>query len=558
MSALAMIARTVAVQLAVAGALVCAPPQSRDDSKSTAKPEIHGVLLEFGTLQPITGAEVSYWTMPAPGRPMSFPADKTLGKTTTDGAGAFRFLPGENGNYYVLAKKEGYGRAPSAGLSMAASIRLTEERPVREVQLMLARPGWITGRVVDEDTGRPVAKLRLFATESRYTNGRRMLIPTGASTTDADGRFTAAVAPADYLVQLNPRASAGAPSPLLTAFSEDDLRKVDMDYGETYWPGGHEASTALPVMVASHDRLDLGTLRIRKTPLYRARFSFPPAACHPGEETFVYLSSDALGGMQELGQVPCGKDLLLRGLAPGTYQMEFVIGRGQNDLASAKVTLRVADENLDIPVLFGRGVDIEGRIVAAEGALKPPLDKLRVVLSPVVPDSWSLGIPIAPDAEGRFRIENARLTEQRLEVQGVPASHYVQEVRYNGSAARGGILDLSAGAMAHSLEIVIDDKPAALAGSVVDNDRPVDRPFVVLAHWPISGPRTPGAMGDEDGKFQFAGLAPGLYRVVAIPSASKDRLDRPNILERLLAGAKEVTLGPGNFQTVTLELTELR
>ena len=65
-------------------------------------------------------------------------------------------------------------------------------------------------------------------------------------------------------------------------------------------------------------------------------------------------------------------------------------------------------------------------------------------------------------------------------------------------------------------------------------------------------------MGDEDGKFQFAGLAPGLYRVVAIPSASKDRLDRPNILERLLAGAKEVTLGPGNFQTVTLELTELR
>lgn len=262
-----MIARRIAAQLAVAGALLCALPQSRDDSKSAATPEIHGVLLEFGTLQPITGAEVSYWTMPAPGRPMSFPEDKRLGKTTTDGAGVFRFLPGENGDYYVLARKEGYGRAPSAGLSMAASIRLTEERPVREIELMLARPGWITGRVVDEDTGRPVAKLRLFATESRYTNGRRMLIAASASATDAEGRFTAAVAPAEYLVELNPRVAAGGPSPLLTTFSEDDLRKVDMGYGETYWPGGHEASTALPVMVGSHDRLDLGTLRISEDSL---------------------------------------------------------------------------------------------------------------------------------------------------------------------------------------------------------------------------------------------------------------------------------------------------
>ena len=88
-------------------------------------------------------------------------------------------------------------------------------------------------------------------------------------------------------------------------------------------------------------------------------------------------------------------------------------------------------------------------------------------------------------------------------------------------------------------------KPAALTGSVVDHDRPVDRPFVVLARWPLALRSTPGAMGDEDGKFQFAGLAPGLYRIVAIPSVSKDRLERPNVLEQLLANAKEVTLGPG-------------
>ena len=65
-------------------------------------------------------------------------------------------------------------------------------------------------------------------------------------------------------------------------------------------------------------------------------------------------------------------------------------------------------------------------------------------------------------------------------------------------------------------------------------------------------------MGSDQGAFQFSGLAPGEYRVAALGSRVEDRERAPNTLERALAAAKKIELGPRTFQHVIIGMTEVR
>jgi hypothetical protein len=63
---------------------------------------------------------------------------------------------------------------------------------------------------------------------------------------------------------------------------------------------------------------------------------------------------------------------------------------------------------------------------------------------------------------------------------------------------------------------------------------------------------------DGDGKFVFDGLPPGEYRLFAVSSAERERINDPGVNDRLLSRATKVTLGERGFQNVRLELSEIR
>jgi hypothetical protein len=82
----------------------------------------------------------------------------------------------------------------------------------------------------------------------------------------------------------------------------------------------------------------------------------------------------------------------------------------------------------------------------------------------------------------------------------------------------------------------------------------------VLLKWPVSiedaflSAKTTEA--DEGGKFHFAGLAPGEYRILAVMPETAELLDEPHELERLLSGAETVTLSASVTQNQTLRVTD--
>ena len=408
------------------------------------QPEIRGVVLEPGTNQPVVDAEISL-SVQTPG-PVKinggWKADPSR-KSRTDYSGAFRLPLDKPGPYRVEAKKPGYF-APAAGGPNYREVALTAESPVAEVKLYLVQPGRVTGLVVDEETGKPIAKLHLTAL--RMSTMRGGLEPFGsAAVTDGDGQFAVTgLAPGDYAVEI--KAQGAQDKRVLTRLPGEDAA-AERDYEHTYWPGGHGADAALPVTVGSGATVHIGKLPVRKVPYYRVQVRIPVSSCEAGETLHVGESiQTGLGGatMHPLASTPCGKELFVTGFSPGSYRLILSIeGRTPENLATASIPFSIVDRNIEITAPLTRGVAIDGIFLAEDGTKLPDLTKTRISLHAM--DHWAAtmdaAMPVPPTPDGKFRIEGVRLVEQMVFVTGLGAGNYVKEIRYNGAALRWGPLN---------------------------------------------------------------------------------------------------------------------
>jgi hypothetical protein len=542
--------------------------QQSPPSEKVVHLEIRGRVVEFGGSQGIGDAEVTMERYKGPAV-SSFVERSRVGTAKTDVSGSFVFDLESPGTYRLTVAKDGYGQ-PGGTLDRvnwtSTDISVDTDRPTGDVRFVLARPGEIAGRVVDGDTQKPVAGMDVRLLQHGYVRGRVWFMPGGQAITDAKGRFVAPkLPPTDYVIVLQPRIryardlernpTIQGEARMLTEFSEKDLKTVDHDYDSTYWPGGPDATDAFPVALGSGAQIDVGLLTVSKVPKYRVRVSVLGEPCSPGERVVLNVakpSNTVADGT--VGAAPCGQEVLIRGFAPGSYQLEVSAGREKRGW----VPFRIVDENLAIAVPISRGVDIDGRVLISEGASRPDFQSMKILLAPL---GWAVqNEPGTADAAGHFTISNVLARDFKLLVSGVPKTHYMKEIRYNGRRLTDDILAVDGHAQAHSLELILEDKPAVVVGAVTDDDKPIRRPYAVLVRWPPNSrdmfSSVSGVLGDESGRFQFAGLAPGDYRLLAVSADDRAKLERPNALARVLEGAERLSLGERQYQSVTLRLTK--
>ncbi len=543
---------------------LCAGQQD-GGQKPTNQFEIAGKVIESGFNRGIGAVEVVLERYEGDSSSSLTPRAKHA-ETETDGDGAFRFSLAESGSYRVRVQKEGYrpGGSSLEGFATAVTVTLDTAHPTRELSFTLARPVQLTGIVLDKDTQEPVRSLRVSALGYSYQRGKATALGGDSALTDAQGRFlVSGLPPGEYVIALGPRMTSAlelernpelralGQDVLLTKFGDDDMATTDLDFDWTFWPGGAGLDQAFPISAASGAKVEVGTLEVRKTTMYRARVDVPDAACKPTEVLGVHIrrAANPWAGTY-MGQVPCGGSFIIRGLPPGSHGLE--VG-GAGGRAVADVTIGKANIALSAPL--DRGVTIEGKVTTLGSA---PLDltQVRLLLKPV---NWAvLNAPVKIDAEGRFRVERVMLRDYQLLDQGLPPSHCLRSIHYNGARLEGNRLPLNAYALEHKLELVVDDEPASVVGTVRAGTKQVSRPWVVLSRWPVGNDVFSGSMsmaGDDDGRFSFVSLAPGEYRMVAVPMEAKRELERPNVLEQLLRSAPKLTLAGRQAQTVELKLS---
>jgi hypothetical protein len=84
--------------------------------------------------------------------------------------------------------------------------------------------------------------------------------------------------------------------------------------------------------------------------------------------------------------------------------------------------------------------------------------------------------PTRPDAEGNFVLGDMQCVPAPLQLVRLSDGYYVKEVRVNGVAVANGSVTLCAGSR---LEIVLDNKVAALSISATDGDKPASESIIV-------------------------------------------------------------------------------
>ncbi len=116
----------------------------------------------------------------------------------------------------------------------------------RSLRLFLSRPAQITGRVLDEETVKPIANLRVAARRLINFGGRRVFRTSAPTTTDANGRFLfSGLRPGEYAVEI--ARQANGKERILTSFSKADPERVDQDFENTWWPGGQDEQAVAPI-----------------------------------------------------------------------------------------------------------------------------------------------------------------------------------------------------------------------------------------------------------------------------------------------------------------------
>jgi hypothetical protein len=445
------------------------------------------------------------------------PTRSPVGTAYTDPQGSYQFHPQHTGDYYVEVRKDGYRY--STPLFYGISVKLDQAHPTAMSAFTLMRTGAsITGRVIDQD-GQPVPDLKIVVQRPGPKIPGVIAGNDATAVTAADGTFTAAdLEPGPHVIQLSSR--AGYEARVEPHFSADGLKTIDQDFETTYWPGGTAQQTA-SIPVSPGAATAIGTIKIRKAPYYRVHVSVPYVECEAGEKwTFSAVYSGDVTFTRG-DQIPCTNDFLVSNLRPGTYSFRLISSRLSRDAPAprqwALASVVISNKNSDVTLRFEPEAQIYGRIVAVDGASLPAFDKIQVFARSEAGPSTAQ--PVSPDVEGKFVLTNLAFPRHRIIVQGLPPQYYVKEIRLNGEPLPDATATLAPAV--NQVEIVIDDKPGAIAGTVIDGDKPVSGAMVRLFPKVLQAGNFAGNVRtDKEGRFQFNGLAPGEYRILALPSAT--------------------------------------
>jgi protocatechuate 3,4-dioxygenase beta subunit len=398
--------------------------------------------------------------------------------TTADGRFSITGIP--PGSYSLRIERAGFSVPPDLPQEIEIG-----EAGTSNLHFALTPEGAITGRVTDA-AGQPVEDVELRA-ESDFASP-----DSSRARTDANGGFRiGGLAPGRYRVRAIPQNTWTPPE-------QRSDGTTDVQDAPTW---------SRPVQVASAQETSGVEIRLARVPIVGVSGKIenpPPNAA----STELLLESRDNGQRTSGGVKPDGTFHLWR-LYPGDYELRAVWQLPDGSTvrsAPAGFHIEGANSIENLRLHPAAPMTVTGHVIFDDEAARPVHGAVtKIVLLDAGLHLSAVTADLAPD--GAFRISN------------VPPGRYRPTLTWNGAYADAPLLDLTTAAPA-DLTIHASSAVASISGTTEPGAA-----VILTLDGPGSLPRVTDA--NPSGAFSFHSVAPGAYRIVALPQAERDAfLDR--------------------------------
>lgn len=222
----------------------------------------------------------------------------------------------------------------------------------------------------------------------------------------------------------------------------------------------------------------------------------------------------------------------------------------------ARQPIEVGDSNVEgVNLAIVPGVDLAGRI-RVDGKEEADFGHLNVYLQPR--DSTMNVSGDEVKADGAFTLQNIPPDNYSIVVYGIPEGLYLKSIRLGEEDVLGPGLNLSGGAVAGKLDVVLSGAGGQLDGLVSDGRQKASKAAtVVLVPEPARRSQTylyKVITTDQNGRFTMRGIAPGEYKVFAWEDVESGAYQDPDFLRPLDNLGQSISIRENGSETAQVKL----
>lgn len=481
--------------------------------------------------------------------------------TSTNVRGEYELRDVPAGRYQLGVQRSGYlpmmyGQRRSG--EPPRPLEIAEGQTFERMDLSLPRASVISGRVLDE-TGEPIAGVRVWPLRSEFFRGRRRLVPAGnLGETDDGGNFRIVnVPPGQYVVMASSRE---------TWVTSDRQTHA---YAPTFFPGTARATEAAPVKVA----LGQETPNVDFTLVASRAVTVSGTAMRSDGMPFaggrVTLSQEVAGSTTSwstsIASAAVGADgtWQLRNVPPGEYELEASAQERDRLPERAAMTILVQGADVGgISLVADTGGTITGLVVTEDGQPAPAgSGRLRVSAESVAAGTSRFGVPRSDDdgvvgPDGRFEIRGV-LGPSTLRVAPLASGWVVKSIEGGDRDYAETPLEVRGGKTL-DVRVVVTNRFPDVTGRISDDKGNFVDGVALLVpadeeKWfdplVLRSSRT-----DQSGVFRMQAVRPGEYFAVALESVQAWQTRDPEFLESLRSASAKVTVREGQAEQLNLRV----
>ena len=366
-------------------------------------------------------------------------------------------------------------------------------------------------------------------------------------------------------------------------------------YAPVYYPGTATAAQAGAVTLGLGEERASVDFQLVRVPMARVEGTVVNSTGQATDNVQVTLtdagqSVPGAGGMT--ARADADGHFRLTNVPPGSYRLiaRAVVagsggqgpgaqgpggGRGRGGFGPQSTAIRLWG-SVDVPVdgrnltsvlvTLQQGLTVSGRIAFQGTNQQPPADLTRVRVNLAPADPGGPGTLVQPaagtvDGAGKFTIPSVIPGMYRLTAAGAGNGWYLETATVDGQDTLDFPFEVKPGSSPGTAVVTFTDRQAQLSGTITNQrGQPAPEQTLILfpadeRFWIPQSRRIRSTRPSTDGQFNFMGIPPGDYKLVAMVDVETGAWFDPSFLQQIDAASTRVTIGEGEKKVQNLQIS---